>query len=66
MPTSRVVESSTTTGVLSGKTPINETFWVQVSSSSPEEHDYYSGKEVDFGDELAFPDTTKFSHILEE
>jgi len=39
---------------------------VQLSSSSSEEHEYYSGEEVDFDDEFAFPDTSKFSHISEE
>ena len=66
MPTSRVVEPNPTTGVLSGKAPITETSWVQMSSSSSEEHEYYSGKEVDFGHELTLPDTSKFSHIFEE
>ena len=37
-----------------------------MSSSSSEEHDYYPGDEVDFGDEPAFPDTSKFSYISEE
>jgi len=37
-----------------------------VSSSSSEEHSDYSGDEVDFGDEPAFPDTSKFSQIFEE
>ena len=66
MPTSRVAEPSPTTGVLSGKAPITETSWVQLSSSSFEEHEYYSGEEVDFGDELALPNTGKFSQISEE
>ena len=35
-------------------------------SSSSEEHDYYSGEEVNFGDEPALPDTNKFLHISEE
>ena len=39
---------------------------VHVSSSSSEEHNYYSGDEIDFGDEPALPDTSKFSHISEE
>ena len=39
---------------------------VALSSSSSEEHEYYSGEEVDFGDEPTLPDTSKFSHILEE
>jgi len=66
MPTSRVVESSPTTGVLSGKAPITKTSLVHVSSSSSKEHNYYSGEEVDFGDEAAFSDTSKFSQISEE
>ena len=37
-----------------------------MSSSLSEEHDYYSGEEVDFGDEPAHLDTSKFSHISEE
>ena len=37
-----------------------------MSSSSSEEHNYYSGDEVDFGDEPALPDTSKFSYISEE
>ena len=65
MPTSRIVEPSPTTGVLSGKAPITEPSWVQVSSSSSEDHGY-SGEEVDFGDKSALPDTSKFSHISEK
>jgi len=37
-----------------------------VSSSSSEEHDYYSGGEVDSVDEPAFPDTSKHFLISEE
>ena len=37
-----------------------------MSSSSSEEHEYYSGEKVDFGDESALLDTSKFSHISEE
>ena len=37
-----------------------------MSSSSSEEHDYYSSEEVDFSDEPALPDTSKFSYISEE
>ena len=37
-----------------------------MSSSSSEEHRYYSGEEVDFGDEPTLHDTSKFSHISEE
>jgi len=66
MPTSRVAEPSPTTGVFSGKASIAETSCVELSSSSSEEHEYYSDEEVDFGDEPALPDTSKFSHISEE
>ena len=52
--------------VLSGKSSVTEASLVQVSSSSSEEHNDYSGDEVDFGDEPALPDTSKFSHISEE
>ena len=64
--TSRVIEPSPTTGVLSGKVSIAETSCVELSSSSSEEHGYYSGEEVDFGDKPTLPDTSKFSHISEE
>ena len=66
MPTSRVIEPSPTTGVLSGKASIAETSCVELSSSSSEEQGYYSGEEVDFGDEPALPNTSKFLHISEE
>ena len=66
MPTSRVVDPSLTTGVLSSKVSIAEPSCVELSSSSSEEHGYYSGEEVDFGDEPALPDASKFSHISEE
>jgi len=66
IPTSRVVEPSPTIGVLSGKASTTKTSWVQLSSSSSEQHEYYSGEEVDVGDKLALPDTSKFSHISEE
>ena len=66
MPASRVVEPSPTIRVLSGKALITETSWVQLSSSSSEEYEYYSGEEVDFSDEPTLPDTRKFSHISEE
>jgi len=66
MPTSRIVDPSPTTGVLGGKVSIAETSCVELSSSSSEEHGYYSGEEVDFDDEPALPDTSKFSHISEE
>ena len=66
MPTLRVIGPSPTTGVLSGNASIAETSCVELSSSSSEEHGYYSGEEVNFGDEPALPDTSKFSHISEE
>ena len=66
MPTSRVIDPSPTTGVLSSKVSIAETSCVELSSLSSEEHGYYSGEEVDFGDEPALPDTSKFSHISKE
>ena len=66
IPTSRVVDPSPTTGVLGGKVSIAETSCAEQSSSSSEEHGYYSGEEVDFGDEPALPNTSKFSHIMEE
>jgi len=66
IPTSRFVDPSPTTGVLSGKVSIAETSCVELSSSSSEEHGYYSGEEVNFGDEPALPDTSKFSHISDK
>ena len=66
MPTSRVVEPSPTTGVFSGKAPVTEASLVQVSSSSSEEHSDYSGDKVNFSDEPALPNTSKFSHKLEK
>jgi len=66
MPTLRVIRPSPTTGVLSCKASIAETACVELSCSSFEEHGYYSGEEVNFGDEPALPDTSKFSHISEE
>ena len=66
MPTSWVIEPSPTTEVFSGKASIAETSCVQLSSSSSEEHECYFGEEVDFSDEPALPDTSKFSHISEE
>ena len=66
MPASRIIDPSPTTGVFSSKVSITVTSRVELSSSSSEEHRYYSGEEVNFGDELALPDTSKFSHISEE
>ena len=66
IPSSWVIDPSPTTGVLDGKVSIAETSCVELSSSLSEAHGYYSGEEIDFGDEPALPDTSKFSHILEE
>jgi len=66
MPTSLVAEPSPTTELLSGKAPANEASFVQVSSSSSEEQVDFSGDEYDFGDQLAPPGTSKYSHISEE
>jgi len=66
MPASQFIKPSPTTRVLSGKASIAETSCVELSSSSSEEHGYCSGEEVNFGDEPALPDTSKFSHISEE
>ena len=63
IPTSQVAESSPTSGVLSSKTPVTEVSFVQVLSSSSEDHVDYSRDELDFGDEPAPPDTSKFTHI---
>ena len=66
MPTSRVVKPSSTTGVLNGKASVPEASLVQVSFSSSEEHSDYSRYEVDFDDEPALPDTSKFLNISEK
>ena len=66
LSTLRVIEPNPTTRVFSGKVSIAETSCVELSSSSSEEHGYYSGEEVNFGDEPALLDTSKFSHITEE
>ena len=66
MPASWIINPSLTTGVFSSKVSIVETSCVALSSSSSEDHGYYSGEEVDFGDEPALPHTSKFSHISEE
>ena len=63
---SRVVDPSPTTGVFGGKASITEASHVELLSSSSGEDEYDSGDEVDFGDEPALPDPSKFSHILEE
>ena len=66
IPSPRVVDPSPTTGVFGGKAPVAEVSHVALSSSSSEEEEYDSGDEVDFGDEPAPPDPSKFSHISEE
>jgi len=66
MPALWIIDPSPTNRVLSGKVSIVEASCVELLSSSSEEHGYYSGEEVDFGDEPALLDTSKFSHILEE
>ena len=63
---SRVVDPSPTTGVFSSKASIVEASRVELSSSSSGEDEYDSGDEVNFGDEPALPDLSKFSHISEE
>ena len=61
----RTVDPSPTTGVFGGKAPVAEVPRVELSSSlSEEEIDFED--EVDFGDEPAPPDPSKFSHISEE
>ena len=65
IPSPRAVDPSPTTGVFGGKALIAEASRVELSSSSSEE-EYDSGDEVDFGDEPALPDPSKFSHISEE
>ena len=66
MPSSRVVDPSPTTGVLGGKVSIAEASYIALSSSLSGEHEYSSDDEVDFNDEPALPDSSKFSHISEE
>jgi len=60
MPSSRVVDPSPTTGVFCGKALIVEASRVELSSSSSGEDEYDSGDEVDFGDEPALPNPSKF------
>ena len=64
----RTVDPNPTTGVFGGKAPVAEVPRVELSSSSSssseEEIDFED--EVDFGDEPAPPDPSKFSHISEE
>ena len=58
-----VVEPSPTTRLLSGKAPATKASFIQVPSSSSEEHVDFSGEEYDFGDQSAPLDTRKYSHI---
>ena len=61
----RAVDPSPTTGVIGGKAPAAEVSRVALSSSSLSgESDFED--EVDYGDEPALPDPSKFSHISEE
>ena len=66
MSTPQVTEPSPTMRLLSGKALVTEASFVQVPSSSFEEHVDYSGDKLYFGDEPAPPDNSKFSHISEE
>ena len=61
----QTVNPSPTTGVIGGKGPATEASRVELlSSSSVEESDFQD--DVDYGDEPAPPDLSKFSHISEE
>jgi len=65
IPSPRAVDPSPTTGVIGGKAPIVDSPRTDLSSSS------FSGAsmfedEVDYGDEPAPPDQSKFFHISEE
>ena len=60
-----MVDPSPTTGVIGGKAPVTEASRVELSSSSSEEESNFED-EVDYGDEPAPPDLSKFSHISEE
>jgi len=62
----QIIDPSPTTRVFSSKVSIAETSCIELSSSSSEEHGYYSSEEVNFGDEPTLPNTSKFSHITEE
>ena len=60
------MEPSPPTGIFNGKVPVTKASLVQVSSLSSEEHSAYLREKVDFRDEPALPDTSKFSHISEK
>jgi len=66
MPLPQILEHSPSTGLICGKVPITEVPSIQMLSSSSEEHVDYSGDKIDFGDKLASPYTSKFSHVSEE
>ena len=60
-----MADPSPTTGVFKGKAPVTEASHAELStSSSAEESDFED--EVNYGDEPAPPDPSKFSHISEE
>jgi len=61
----RTIDPSPTTGVIGGKAPATEASRVKLSSSSSAEESDFED-EVDYGDEPALPDPSKFSHISEE
>jgi len=61
----RTVDPSPTTGVIGGKAPVTEASRVELSSSSSAEESDFEDV-VDYGDEPAPPDPSKFSHISEE
>ena len=61
----RAVDPSPTTGVIGGKAPVTEDSRVELSSSSSEEKSDFED-EVDYGDEPAPPDPSKFFHTSEE
>ena len=51
--------------MIGGKAPVTEDSRVELSSSSSEEESDFED-EVDYGDEPAPPDPSKFLHISEE
>ena len=51
--------------MIGGKAPATEACRVELSSSSSAEESDFED-EVDYGDEPALPDPSKFSHISEE
>ena len=61
----RAVDPSPTTGVIGGKAPVAELPHVALSSSSSSGASAFED-ELDYGDEPALPDQSKFFHISEE